>query len=118
MSLGIARKTFKILRVSEKNARQYKFDLKQKETGEILKDISVEEYFQRKYNIVLEWPEFPVLETTKRGTVYPMETAIMLGGQRYPYKLNESQVGVGFSSCRKLTNNCSVDDQYDQVRGV
>jgi eukaryotic translation initiation factor 2C len=92
IGLGIARKTFKILRVSDKNSRQYKFDLKERETGEIIPDVSVEEYFKRKYNLALQWPEFPVLETTKKGVVYPMECSIMLGGQRYPYKLTETQV--------------------------
>jgi eukaryotic translation initiation factor 2C len=64
----------------------------------------VEEYFKRKYNLTLQWPEFPVLETTKRGVVYPMECSIMLGGQRYPYKLNELQVRISLFALFLLTD--------------
>lgn len=65
----------------------------------------MEEYFKRKYNLTLQYPEFPVLETTKRGVVYPMECSIMLGGQRYPYKLTETQVGI---SLFRLVRKCKL----------
>jgi eukaryotic translation initiation factor 2C len=115
---SIARKTFKILRVSDKNSRQYKFDLKERETGEIIPDVSVEEYFKRKYNLALQWPEFPVLETTKKGVVYPMECSIMLGGQRYPYKLTETQTSnmIKFAVSRPADRKESIRKGLDLLK--
>lgn len=84
-------KRFKILRVSECSARTFKFDFKHRDTGKE-ENISIFEYFKRKYNIHLQYPDIPVLEMTKRGVTYPMEVCHMLGGQRYPYKLNELAV--------------------------
>ncbi len=81
-----------IHRISDKNAKTYKFDMKEKATGIVHKDTSIYQYFQKKYNVVLEKWALPLLETPKKGIVFPMELAFMGKGQRYPYKLNETQV--------------------------
>lgn len=89
---AINKKRFKIHKISEYTARTYKFDLRNKKTGEIEPNTSVFDYFKRQYNIYLEHGDLPVIETTKKGVVYPMEVCHMHGGQRYPYKLDEVMV--------------------------
>lgn len=61
-------------------------------TGQVEKDVTVEQYFQRRYNVFLEFPDLPLIEVGKKGTMYPMEICHMGKGQRYPYKLDEAQV--------------------------
>lgn len=90
--VALVGKIFKIQRVSTKTARTFKFDLRNQQTGEIEPNTSVFDYFQRKYNIYLSYGDLPLLETTKKGVVYPMEVCHMCPGQRYPFKLNEDMV--------------------------
>ena len=85
-------KIFKVHKISQYTSRTYKFDLRNQQTGKIEPDTSVFDYFLRKYNIYLSHPDLPVVETTKKGVVYPMEVCHMRGGQRYPYKLDETMV--------------------------
>ena len=85
-------KVFKIAKLSQYHARDYKFDLVNKKDGTVQKDCSVEEYFRKRYDIQLEWPLLPLLETNKKGVLYPMECCHMLKGQKFPYKLDEIQV--------------------------
>lgn len=54
--------------------------------------ISVSEYFAERYNIRLRYPQFPLIETTKKGSYYPMEVCIVEHNQRYPFKLSPDQV--------------------------
>lgn len=89
---AVMKKTFKIHKISTFTSRTYKFDLKNKQTGKVEPNTSVFDYFKRQYNIHLEHPDLPVIETTKKGVVYPMEVCHMMGGQRYPYKLDEAMV--------------------------
>ena len=63
-------------------------------TGEIEKDVTVEDYFKRRYNVFLEFPDLPLIETGRKKTMYPMEVCHMSKGQKYPYKLDEAQVRV------------------------
>ena len=50
------------------------------------------EYFKQKYRVHLDYWQLPLLETTKKDVLIPMEVAFMCKGQRYPFKLNEKQV--------------------------
>lgn len=52
------------------------------------------EYYLKRYDIHLEWPDMPVVETTKKGVVYPLELCFMAPAQRYPYKLDERQTAA------------------------
>ena len=65
--------------------------MKDRATG-VETEMSVFEYFLKKYNVRLEKWQLPLLETTKKDVVFPMELAYMNPGQRYPFKLNEEQV--------------------------
>ena len=68
------------------SARDYTFELR--DTKE---KITLENYYHRKYNLFLSYPQLPVVKTSKGSTVFPMELCKMKGGQRHPYKLNELQ---------------------------
>ncbi|KAL8852773.1 MAG: hypothetical protein Q9221_002403 [Calogaya cf. arnoldii] len=83
---------WKVQDILNQSAKEYKFNLrvpgKPKEVG---KEVNLVQYYQEKYNLYLQWPDLPVVQTTKKRVVYPMEVCNMLPGQRYPYKLNDQQ---------------------------
>lgn len=54
--------------------------------------MSITKYFEKRYNIRLRHPQFPLIETTKKGCYYPMEVCIVEHNQRYPFKLSPDQV--------------------------
>lgn len=53
--------------------------------------ISIAQYFRRKYNTALQYPNLPLVEMTKKGVMYPMEFLHITNGQRYNAKLDELQ---------------------------
>jgi eukaryotic translation initiation factor 2C len=55
------------------------------------KDISVYDYFYQRYNIRLEYPYLPLVQTTRDG-FFPMEVCVLRPNQKYVYKLNGEQV--------------------------
>ena len=81
-------KAHKILGMS---SREYKFDLRDRSTNTVIPNTSIYDYYQRRYDIHLEYPDAPLVETTRRGVVYPMELCFMAPSQRYPYKLTDDQ---------------------------
>lgn len=86
-------------------------------TGQVEKDVTVEQYFQKRYNVFLEFPDLPLIEVGKKGTMYPMEICHMGKGQKYPYKLDEAQVRIYFGRfLTGLTN--TADFCHDQVRRI
>ena len=74
------------------NCKTWKFELKDKKTGTVKPDTSIFDYFKMRYNIHLQYPTLPVVETTKKGVAFPMEVCRIVEGQRYPFKLDEQQV--------------------------
>lgn len=56
-----------------------------------VQEVSVYQHFQEQYGIRLEFPMLPIIETT-RGAFFPMEVCNLISHQRYPYKLDPSQV--------------------------
>ena len=76
--------------ILNKTADTYKFDVKDKVTGAVTPQVSVRDYFRKRYNVILNKPWLPLVQAQK-GEVYPMEICYMSAGQRYPYKLNEEQ---------------------------
>lgn len=95
-------KPFKIDRISPFTAKTHKFDFKDIQTGAVDKDITVERYFQKRYNVHLQYPDLPLLEVGNKGVMYPMELCHMAAGQRYPYKLDEMQVNFPPLSQRQI----------------
>ena len=74
------------------NCYEFKFEMFDKSTGKKTPNTSLVEYFKKRYDLRLNSPELPVVQTTKKNVVFPMELCYMNPGQRYPYKLNELQV--------------------------
>ena len=79
--------------IAKKNANNYIFETTDRATGKTSK-VSIAQYFLKKYNIKLQKPQLPLIETMKRGEVYPMELCKMAPNQRYPSKLNERQTSA------------------------
>lgn len=57
------------------------------------RDISVYDYFRHKYNIRLEFPFLPLVQTSRAG-VFPMEVCVIKPNQKYAYKLDGEQVDL------------------------
>lgn len=89
--LAVAKKTFRIERIRQENAREPIVEILHKQTG-TKKTLSVEKYFSQAHNVHLNFPELPLVEVGKKGALYPMEVCHMVYGQRYPYRLNPEQV--------------------------
>lgn len=54
--------------------------------------ITIHEYFRKKYGLDLMAPSLPIVQTTKKGVMFPPEVCHLVPGQRYMHKLDESQV--------------------------
>ena len=86
---GVTEKTYVVKSILPTSARHTFFQRIDKDTG-VIKKISVLDYYLKQYNIRLQRPALPVVETSK-GTQYPMEFCSIVKGQRYPFKLNDFQ---------------------------
>ena len=84
-------KIYRIEKVSEKNARDEVFLWKHDGTEE---NINIEKYYKRRYDYTLEWPLMPLVQTTKKKVLFPMELCYMAYAQRYPFKLNPIEVNT------------------------
>ena len=84
-------KVWKVKSIMKETARTYTFTMKERSTGQEYPDTTIEEYFMRRYHYPLLYPSLPLVETTKKGVVFPMEMCYMQPGQRYPFKLDELQ---------------------------
>ncbi|KAL3475026.1 Piwi domain-containing protein [Aspergillus californicus] len=91
------------------NARAYKFDYKNHATGKT-ESITIEAYFKKKYNLTLAYPEFPLVEMTKKGVIYPMEVLTVHGLHRYMWKLNEYQTSnmIKYAASRPAERLASI----------
>ena len=85
-------KEWKIHRLSTNNANEEKIEWRDPQTRQATgEQISITAYFQRRYNIRLQFPRLPLVEMTKKGVHFPMEVLHLLQNQRYAAKLNETQ---------------------------
>lgn len=89
---NLRKKIWTIKCFSYLNSHTWKFDLNDRSTGQIRHNVSLNEYFKLKYDVHLEFPHLPVVETMKKGVAFPMEVCVVEEGQRYPFKLDEEQV--------------------------
>ncbi|TAQ85545.1 hypothetical protein B7494_g6138 [Chlorociboria aeruginascens] len=55
--------------------------------------ISIFDYFLQKYNVRLQFWDFPLIETERAGT-FPMEVCTLIPNQKYQYKLDPSQTAA------------------------
>jgi eukaryotic translation initiation factor 2C len=79
--------------------------------------ISLETYFRRRYNVILEYPNLPVVEMTRKDIYYPMEFLVIQGLQRYPFKLDEYQTSnmIKFAVSRPADRLRSVRESKAQL---
>jgi len=61
-----------------------------RQTGQT-RQLTIAGYFHQRYNVQLQHNNLPIVEMTKEGVYYPMEVLHLVGLQRYPWKLDESQ---------------------------
>lgn len=87
----VADKVYTVKRISPYNAKTHKFDVLEKETGKKI-NMSCYDYYKKRYNVILEKWQLPLIESMKAGMLFPMEIAHMQPGQKYPFKLSETQV--------------------------
>lgn len=87
---GDETKVWTVKGISKENAKEHKFDVTEKATGKTT-NMSVFDYFKRKYAVTLLKPWLPLVQTQKANVLFPMELCVMKEGQRYPYKLNSDQ---------------------------
>ncbi|KAL9121776.1 MAG: hypothetical protein Q9187_001664 [Circinaria calcarea] len=88
---NLKKKIWTIKCFSYLSSHTWKFDLNDRSTGTVRPNVSLNEYFKLKYDIHLEFPHLPVVETMKKGVAFPMEVCVVEEGQRYPFKLDEEQ---------------------------
>ncbi|KAK2754064.1 hypothetical protein FQN54_007233 [Arachnomyces sp. PD_36] len=88
----VAGKDFVVKGFVNANAREYTIDMTDRATGNT-QTITIENYFRTRYNVILNYPELPLVEMTKRGVVYPMEILTLTPDQiqRFPFKLDDLQ---------------------------
>lgn len=74
-----------------KNAQQQSLPFRDPNTGQESK-LTVEQYFRRKYNKQLSFPQLPLVKMTKGVSTYlPMELCRIQENQRYGFKLSDRQ---------------------------
>ena len=81
--------TWVIHKMLPQNAREYQFEMRTS-TGTTEK-VNLVQYFQKKYNVNIQFWNLPVVQMTRKKVVYPMELIHVEGNQRYNYKLDENQ---------------------------
>ncbi len=82
------------------NAKNTTFALRNRATG-TTEEISVYDYFQRTYNIRLQYWMLPLIITSKGG-MFPMETCTIVPNQRYNFKLGPDQVRYPPATLRNM----------------
>ena len=87
-----AGREWKIFDFDTANADDHKIEWRdpqtKKGTGQM---VTITEYFRRKYNIRLQYPNLPLVNMTKKGVKYPMEFLHIVQNQRYSTKLSDTQ---------------------------
>ena len=87
-----AGKEWKIFEFDTATADDHKIEWKdlqtKKGTGQM---VTITEYFRRKYNLRLQYPNLPLVNMTKKNVKYPMEFLHIVQNQRYSTKLSDTQ---------------------------
>lgn len=87
---GSAEDSYCIEKIIHVSARDHKFKALDNNNNEYT--TNVYDYFLRKYNTRLQFPDLPLVKMTKgKNTVLPMEVLMVKENQRYPYKCDERQ---------------------------
>lgn len=73
------------------NAKEYMIEIRNRQTGAIEQSQSLYDYFRMKYQLNIQHWQLPLVEMTKKGTIYPIEFLGLVPYQRYLTKLDERQ---------------------------
>ena len=84
-------KDWNIFRIMPFNAMEHTIEYKNPQTRQVEGRVTIQQYFVRKYNLRLQYPQLPLVEMTKKGACFPMELIHIKEHQRYPFKLDEKQ---------------------------
>ena len=84
-----AHDTYTIDKFLQQSAMDYTFPTKDA-TGQESR-MSIAQYFQQKYNIRLQYLNWPLVSMTKKNCVVPIEVLKLEENQRYNFKLDERQ---------------------------
>jgi eukaryotic translation initiation factor 2C len=105
-------KVWNIKDFSVLNAQQHMIDMKDNNNQPTGQQQSIAQYFQRKYNVTLQFPTLPLVEMTKKGVFYPMEFLQVVENQRYAFKLDETQTAnmIKFAVTRPDVRNASINE--------
>lgn len=122
-------KAWKVAEILRKSSRDFKFKPWNRERNDFEPEVSLFLYYQRAYNIRLDYPDLPVIKTTKTiikrdannkivteaPIVFPMELCTMLPNQRYLYKLTEGQTTamLSFAVARPSVRLQGIDKSLD-----
>lgn len=83
---------WKIAKFDINNANEGRIELvnpqTKKPTGQV---VTIAEYFLKKYNLRLQYPQLPLVEMTKKNVKFPMELLHIQPNQRYSVKLSDLQ---------------------------
>lgn len=73
------------------NAQEYLLEVRNKQTGQVESSQTLFDYFEQKYQLRLRHWQLPLVEMTKKGTVYPIELLHLQPHQRWLTKLDDKQ---------------------------
>lgn len=104
-SAAAASKEWRVNAIMPKSAHEHKFAPWNRERNAPDPEITIFDHYQRTFNIRLNYPHLPLVQTgktiikrdasgnilSKSSIVFPMELCLMKSNQRYPYKMNEQQ---------------------------
>lgn len=83
-------KPFRIANMINTGAREHMLTFQDKATGATNR-CTVEQYFQQKYNLKLQYPNLPLVQMENRAVIYPMELLVVKVLQRWPVRLTDLQ---------------------------
>lgn len=87
-------KLFYITDFIKLNVKKYKFNIKNQNTDEIIKNISVYNYFLYQYNFCLQHWNLSLMKMIKKKIVFLMKCCIITANQCYLYKLDDKQIKI------------------------
>ena len=84
---GDMKQKFKIHSITNETANTWMFD--NEKAG---RKVSVAEYFKEEYNIVLKYPNLPLVLKSNKKTAFPIECLSIIPGQRFMSRLKGDQI--------------------------
>lgn len=109
-------KVWKIEDLARVNATQHKISWRDQTGAETGEKLTVAQYFARKYNLNLQYPQLPLVEMTKKikgqPIYFPMEILVLVENQRYGAKLDENQTAnmIKFAVSPPSVRNKAIEE--------